>query len=116
MKIARAALLLLIFPLFSVSAQETKTRPTYRAVRAEQAPVVDADLSDPVWQAAPEITGFTQRDPNEGQPAQHQTRIKVAYTNEAIYFAAVMEDDQKATPLLARRDSDLNNGDYIRIS
>ncbi|HEX8410156.1 MAG TPA: DUF5916 domain-containing protein [Thermoanaerobaculia bacterium] len=103
-------------PLFSIVAQEAKPRPTFRAVRAEKAPVVDADLSDAAWANAPEMTGFTQRDPNEGQPATQQTRIKAAYTEEAIYFAAVMEDDGKATPLLARRDSDLNNGDYIRIS
>jgi hypothetical protein len=91
-------------------------RPIYKAVRATQAPVVDGDLSDAVWQNAPEATGFTQRDPNEGQPATQQTRVKIAYTDEAIYFAAVMEDDGKVTPLLARRDSDLNNGDYVRIS
>ncbi len=91
-------------------------RPTYKAVRAAQAPVIDGDLSDAVWQSAPEATGFTQRDPNEGQPATQQTHVKVAYTDEAIYFAAVMEDSGKVTPLLARRDSDLNNGDYIRIS
>jgi hypothetical protein len=101
---------------FALTAQEAKPRPVFRAVRVEQAPNVDADLSDPVWQSAPEMTGFTQRDPNEGQPAVGQTRIKAAYTNEAIYFAAVMEDSEPARPLLARRDSDLNNGDYIRIS
>jgi hypothetical protein len=95
-------------------------RPTYKAVRAAQAPIVDGDLSDAVWQSAPEATGFTQRDPNEGQPATQQTRVRIAYTDEAVYFAAVMEDDGRVTPLLARRDSDLNNvfnnGDYIRIS
>ena len=108
----RRLVLLLFLPLV-LNAQE---RPVFRAVRAAQAPVVDGDLSDAVWQSAPEMTGFTQRDPNEGTPATQQTRVKVAYTDEAIYFAAVMEDSGKPTPLLARRDSDLNNGDYIRIS
>jgi len=103
-------------PMVTLRAEEAPARPTYRAVRAAQAPVIDGDLSDAVWQNAPEATGFTQRDPNEGQPATQQTRVKVAYTDEAVYFGAVMEDDGKVTPLLARRDSDLNNGDYIRIS
>ncbi|HYH05528.1 MAG TPA: DUF5916 domain-containing protein [Thermoanaerobaculia bacterium] len=97
-------------------AQDAKARPEYTAVRAAKAPLVDGDLSDEAWASAPEITGFTQRDPDEGKPATQQTRLKVVYTDEAIYFAAVMEDDGKVTPLLARRDSDLNNGDYIRIS
>jgi hypothetical protein len=103
---------------FAASAQEIAAppRPQVQAVRAATAPVVDGDLSDPVWKDAPELTGFTQRDPNEGQPAVGQTRVKVVYDDDAIYFGAVMEDSAAATPLLARRDSDLNNGDYIRVS
>ena len=104
------ALILLALPL---AAQE---RPLFRAVRATVAPVIDADLDDPVWQNAPEITGFTQRDPNEGKPATQQTRLKVTYDDEAIYFGAFMEDSGEVKTLLARRDSDPNSGDYIRIS
>jgi hypothetical protein len=116
MKRIATVLFLIWIPMFTSRADEAPARPTYRAVRAAQAPVIDGDLSDAAWQNGPEATGFTQRDPNEGQPATQQTRIKVAYTDEAVYFGAVMEDDGKVTPLLARRDSDLNNGDYIRIS
>jgi len=100
----------------SLRAEDAKPRPTYQAVRAATPPVIDGDLSDAVWANAPEITGFTQRDPNEGQPATQQTKIRIVYDDNAIYFGALMEDSGKATPLLARRDSDLNNGDYIRIS
>jgi Domain of unknown function (DUF5916)/Carbohydrate family 9 binding domain-like len=116
MMLRRLAPLLVAVTTLTATAQEAKPRPVFRAVRTAEAPKVDADLSDPVWQTAPEMTGFTQRDPNEGQPAVGQTRIKAAYTEEAIYFAAIMEDSEPARPLLARRDSDLNNGDYIRIS
>jgi hypothetical protein len=90
--------------------------PQFTAVRATKPPVVDGDLSDAAWQSAPELTGFTQRDPNEGQPATQQTRVKVVYDEDAIYFAAVMEDDGAVTPLLARRDTELENGDYIRFA
>ncbi|HUP62973.1 MAG TPA: DUF5916 domain-containing protein [Thermoanaerobaculia bacterium] len=109
-----ATILLILAPI--ASAQDTKSRPSYQAVRASKAPIIDGDLGDPAWESAPEITGFTQRDPDEGKPATQQTRIKVVYDDDAIYFGAVMEDDSKVTPLLARRDTDLNNGDYIRIS
>ncbi len=109
--------LLTILGITPLNAQQQQPqRPTYQAVRADKAPVIDGVLDDAVWANAPEMTGFTQRDPNEGQPATQQTRVKVAYDNDAIYFGAVMEDSGKVTPLLARRDSDLNNGDYIRIS
>ena len=110
-----AALACALLPIMAV-ADEVRPRPTFNAVRATKAPVVDGDLSDEVWQRAPEITGFTQREPEEGKPARQQTKVKVAFDDDAIYFAAMMEDDGAVTPLLARRDSDLNNGDYIRIS
>jgi hypothetical protein len=116
MMLRRLALTLVAVPLFTLHAEEAKPRPVFHAVRAAAAPAIDGDLSDAAWQSAPEMTGFTQRDPNEGQQATQQTRVKVVYTDEAIYFGAVMEDAGKVTPLLARRDSDLNNGDYIRIS
>jgi uncharacterized protein DUF5916/cellulose/xylan binding protein with CBM9 domain len=116
MKLSRLALCLSIVTAVPMFAQEARPRPSYAATRASVAPVVDGDLGDAVWQGAEEITGFTQRDPNEGQPAVQQTHIKVAYDDNAIYFAAVMDDSASVTPLLARRDSDLNSGDYIRIS
>ncbi|HVT45615.1 MAG TPA: DUF5916 domain-containing protein [Thermoanaerobaculia bacterium] len=96
--------------------QQSAPRPTYQAVRATVPPLIDGDLGDEAWRSAPEITGFTQMDPEEGQPAKDQTRLRIVYDDEAIYFGALMEDGGKVTPLLARRDSDLNNGDYIRIS
>ncbi|HEY5609842.1 MAG TPA: carbohydrate binding family 9 domain-containing protein, partial [Thermoanaerobaculia bacterium] len=105
----------LLFPTLT-RAQEAKPRPAYQAIRATVAPVMDGDLSDAAWQNAPEITGFTQIDPEEGKPVKDETRIKIVYDDQAIYFSAMMEDKGKVTPLLARRDSDLNNGDYIRIS
>lgn len=110
-------------PVFAAGAlpaaqqgQAEPERPVYRAVRAAQPPAIDGDLDDPVWQSAPVITDFTQMDPEEGKPAKDDTTVRVAYDEEAIYFALFMEDADGATPLLARRDSDLNNGDYVRIS
>ena len=116
MKVIRVLLGLASLIALPVFADDASPRPSYRAVRAAKAPVIDGVLDDAAWQDAPELTGFTQRDPDEGKPAKQQTRVKVAYDDQAIYFAAVMEDDAPATPLLARRDNDLNNGDYIRIS
>jgi hypothetical protein len=118
-RLLRLAFALLAFNITAASfvrAEEASPRPTFQAVRAAKAPVLDGDLSDEAWAAAPEITGFTQRDPNEGQPAAQQTRVRIVYDDDAIYFGMMMEDSGKATPLLARRDADLNNGDYVRIS
>ncbi|HEX8170259.1 MAG TPA: DUF5916 domain-containing protein [Thermoanaerobaculia bacterium] len=111
-----AAALVLSLLSWSAFAEDAKPRPVYKAVRATAAPVIDGELSDAAWQTAPVITGFFQREPEEGKPAKLQTKVRVVYDDDAIYFGAEMDDDGKVTPLLARRDSDLNNGDYIRIS
>jgi hypothetical protein len=87
---------------------------TVGAVRAAKAPAIDGDLSDEVWQKAPEITGFTQHDPEDGKPATQKTTVKVAYDDSAIYFAAKLEDTNPVTTLLGRRDNDLVS-DWFRI-
>ena len=112
-----ACMLLILFFTLGLRADDTAPeRPVFQTVRASSAPVIDGSLDDDAWKAAPEITGFIQRDPDEGKAATQQTRLKVVYDEEAIYFGLFMEDEGPVTPLLTRRDSDLNNGDYIRIS
>jgi len=90
-------------------------RPTLRAVRATTPVTIDADLSDPAWQTAPEFTDFTQHDPNDGQPATMRTSFRVLYDDEAVYFGAMMEDPGKPTALLTRRDSFVTT-DFLSIN
>lgn len=106
MKLAVPAVLL----LFAVPAFAAE----YRAVRASEAPVIDGDLSDPVWQSAPAITGFTQHDPDDGKPATQATTVRVVYDNQAIYIGARLDDTHKVTTLLGRRDNNLES-DWFRV-
>jgi len=85
-----------------------------KAVRAAIPPTIDGDLGDPAWQSAPEITGFTQHDPHDGQPASQKTIVRIAYDDQAIYVAARLLDDHKVTTLLGRRDDNLES-DWFRI-
>lgn len=112
MRRVRAALasLLVTLPLLAVDQPAT----AFNAVRATAAPVIDADLSDPIWQKAPEIAGFIQHDPEDGKPATQKTVVKVAYDDQAIYIAAKMDDARPVTTVLGRRDSDLES-DWFRI-
>lgn len=104
------ALLLLLSS--SVLAQ---TPPqTYRAVRASKPPIIDGDLSDPTWANAPEITGFIQRDPEEGKPESEKTVVKVVYDDDAIYFGAYLHDSHPVTSLLGRRDTTIES-DWFRV-
>lgn len=86
----------------------------YRAVRAERPPVIDGDLSDAVWSTAPEITGLTQRDPDEGKPATEKTVVKIAFDDHALYVAAMLHDTHPVTSRLGRRDTTLES-DWFRL-
>ena len=90
-------------------------RPTLHAVRVSAAPTLDGDLSDAAWQNAPEFTGFTQHDPDDGAPPTMRTSIRIVYDDKAIYFGAKMDDPQKPTALLVRRDT-FGTYDFLSIN
>lgn len=110
---------LFVVPLLAVcslaDAANWPERPTLRAVRATTGPVIDGDLSDPVWQTAPEFTDFTQHDPDDGQPATMPTSVRILYDDHAIYFGAKMVDPHPPTALLVRRDSFVQT-DFLSIN
>jgi uncharacterized protein DUF5916/cellulose/xylan binding protein with CBM9 domain len=114
MKKSAIVLLLLAIAPFARAANWPE-RPVLRAVRATTPPLIDGDLSDAVWQSAPEFTDFTQHDPNDGQPGTMHTSVRVLYDDKAIYFGARMDDPQHPTALLARRDSFLQY-DFLSIN
>jgi len=87
------------------------------AVSAGMADVkVDGDLSDDVWAQAPSVDGFLQRDPHEGAPASHDTRVQVAFDHTSLYVAvrAAEPDPNTLRGLLTRRD-DSSPSDWISI-
>ena len=76
------------------------------AVRTSQALAVDGRLTEEAWEAAETVTGFWQRDPQEGAPATERTEVRVLYDAEAIYIGLRMFDGDAAriTRRLSRRD------------
>ncbi|MCK9280603.1 MAG: carbohydrate binding family 9 domain-containing protein [Melioribacteraceae bacterium] len=66
----------------------------------------DGKLDEPIW-LQQSISGFTQKDPNEGNPATEETQVWVAYDDTYIYVAAKLKDSQanQIDATLARRDS-----------
>jgi len=111
----RSLLFLLVLCSPVLRAANWPDRPTLRAVRVATAPVIDGDLSDAAWQAAPEFTDFTQHDPDDGQPATLRTSFRIVYDDEAVYFGAMMEDPGPPTALLARRDT-FTPSDFLSIN
>jgi hypothetical protein len=83
---------------------------------APGAPQLDGKLDDEAWQAAPMISDFTQRDPDEGEPGTERTEARVLYTNDALYVAVRAYDSQadEISGRLTRRD-DWSPSDWIGV-
>jgi hypothetical protein len=82
--------------------------PTIRAHDARGQQIqLDGVLNDAAWQAAETGRGFGQWDPDRGAPPAEPTVFKVAYDDDAIYFAVACyeTDPSKISAKLSRRDA-----------
>ena len=94
-------------------------RPIAGATRitASEAPVIDGDISDPVWNKAKPIDAFYQLEPNEGAPASERTVVRVLYDENNLYFSIMAYDDEpnRITARIKQRDGGIDSDDFIRI-
>ena len=80
-------------------------------------PEIDGQLDDAVWLGAQPLTGFVQRDPNEGEPATERTEVRVLYDDHALYVGIRAYDSEpdKIVGQLTRRDQD-SPSDWLAVS
>ncbi|MDE2125189.1 MAG: carbohydrate binding family 9 domain-containing protein [Armatimonadetes bacterium] len=78
----------------SLAAQHPAPRSLSAQVTTH-APVIDGDLSDPAWKAAPEATTFV--DVQNGNPVADQTVARVLYDSKYIYVAFNCLDSKPST-------------------
>lgn len=113
--LALAGLLVVPAPAALAEDAEPVARRSYDSRRVSQAPGIDGKLDDPVWSSVEWSSGFLQREPTEGVPPSQETRFKVVYDDEALYFAFYLHDDPaQVARHLARRDS--FPGDWIEVN
>jgi len=105
------AVLLLASP---TAAQQYAVQPA----RIDTPPVIDGDLSDPVWQQGALIKDFVQIEPDAGQPATEPTEARIAYDARYIYFGVRCFDSEAARIVApsVQRDSDLTYDDSIQVT
>jgi hypothetical protein len=67
---------------------------------------IDGIIDEAEWQDARLFTGFTQREPVEGAPAEQETEVRVLFGDGAIWIAARMwdPDPESIETRLTRRD------------
>ncbi len=88
------------------------------ASKAPEAPTLDGDvLNDPAWAQATPVTGFTQEQPNEGEPVSERTEVRVIFTNDTLYIGAVMYDRDPSGIIVsdARRDAPMDDTDSFQM-
>ncbi len=111
--------LFLASPAMLLAAEPDSTDkkvPEHKAVRITNPIKLDGLLSEAEWQTPP-VTGFTQKDPKEGQPASDTTKVWFAYDDEALFIGARMHstDSNGIRALVSRRDQ-TGNSERIIIS
>jgi hypothetical protein len=121
MPLARLVFTLALVGLLSpASAALASRRPavlTAQAVPANGPIVIDGHLNEKVWEEAPIIRDFVQREPAEGRAPSQRTEVQVAYDALALYVAvrAFDTDPSAIVGLLTRRDQ-RSPSDWIKIA
>jgi hypothetical protein len=87
-----------------------------QAMRVAHAPAIDGHLTDESWGLAKPATGFTQRDPDEGQAATERTEVRVLYDDQAIFIGIRMFDREASliSQRLSSRDGDAD-ADWVSV-
>ena len=87
---------------------------TINAMKAEILPNIDGRVvDDPAWKNINSATGFIQQSPDEGQPATERTEVKIMFSNDNLYVAAICYHNNPDKIIIsdARRDSPLDDMD-----
>ena len=105
--------LLLLLPTLAAA----QLSPLFHAIRVDHAPRIDGTLSDPAWQQATPISGFREREPQDGIPATERTEVRVLYDAHHVYFGISCFDSHPQGIIASqlRRDLDMSLDDNFSI-
>jgi hypothetical protein len=94
----------------------TTARVDVMAVSTAGPMLIDGRHDEPVWEQAPRITEFLQREPSEGSAPTFPTEARVAYDGGALYVAIRAFDAQpeQIVGILTRRDQS-SPSDWIKV-
>ena len=93
--------------------------PCVQAVRIahEDAPIIDGDLSEPIWRRALPVDEFYQVEPIEGATPSQPTAAYILYDDRNLYVGIYNYDDQpdQIRRSQMQRDAALRDDDAVRI-
>ncbi len=113
-------LFLLIFLPYQIFSSEglkkwfqsdtTKEKKEIKALKISEKLKIDGKLNETLWGKAPIATNFRTYSPSIGDSTKSTTIVKTLYSDNAIYFGAIMYDDPDSilTGLSKRDDHNIN--------
>ncbi|MBN1290681.1 MAG: carbohydrate binding family 9 domain-containing protein [Candidatus Latescibacteria bacterium] len=78
---------------------------------------LDGSLSDDAWKAAEPVSGFTQMELVEGDPASEKTEVRVLYNENTIYIGFMCYDSDPSGIIAKqlKRDGGQGSDDYVEV-
>ena len=109
--------LLVSGPVAAQEARQSRPAPPARAIERTGPIEIDGRLDEDAWSHAPAATGFVQREPVEGAPAEERTEVRILFDEGAVYVGARMYDPEPETiaAQLVRRDEE-GQYDYLEVA
>jgi hypothetical protein len=109
-----------LFPTISVfapSLEASSPGDLFKPLKVDNPPVIDGKLDEPVWAAAPSVTGFKTYSPDYGLEMAEKTAAYMVYDSENLYFGFQCFDRRpeliKAS--LSKRD-DIRPDDWVCVN
>ncbi len=86
-------------------------------ISSEEAPKIDGDLSDAIWDSAALIPSLTQMYPEEQTAASEATEIRLCYDDQNLYVAFRCQDraPDEINASIMQRDQSVSADDYVFI-
>src|SRR5690349_12030007 len=105
--------LALLLPILFYNGRQNQINVKLPRIEADA--TVDGALTEPAWQQAAVLTGFSQFSPHDGIPAADSTQVLVWYSPTAVYFGIrAYEDHGGVHATLADRDK-ISSDDNVQI-
>jgi len=89
---------------------------TTKAVAEAQGPTVDGLINEPCWDTVEWTSDFIEREPEENAKPKEQTKFKILYDKNYLYFAfkCYDKDPKGIAKRLSRRDG--FEGDWVEVN
>lgn len=111
--------LLLVLPFQALAQQSTYLdSKRFEMISLSEEPVIDGVIDEAVWQQAAVITDLHQVLPFEYTEPSQATEIRIFYTEQAVYVAARMAEEQPeaiTANVLKQNDGNMSGDDWFMV-